>query len=127
MVQVVRCCLEHAASVAKTFLTCDAVVVDIKEPFPFRRKTLMPMPTGTQMPVPMPTRTRMPVPTQTPMPMRMRNPGDFLPNKWLWIHLVRVEILIYNGHHHPNHEFNAQLFRFWTNWFVESQLDLDYC
>ena len=30
--QVVRCCLEHAASVAKTFLTCDVVVVDIKEP-----------------------------------------------------------------------------------------------
>jgi chaperonin GroEL len=30
--QVVRCCLEHAASVAKTFITSDAVVVDIKEP-----------------------------------------------------------------------------------------------
>lgn len=30
--QVVRCCLEHAGSVAKTFLTSDAVVVDIKEP-----------------------------------------------------------------------------------------------
>lgn len=30
--QVVRCCLEHAASVAKTFLTSDVVVVDIKEP-----------------------------------------------------------------------------------------------
>jgi len=30
-VQVVRCCLEHAASVAKTFLTSDVVVVDIKE------------------------------------------------------------------------------------------------
>ena len=30
--QVVRCCLEHAASVAKTFLTSDAVVVEIKEP-----------------------------------------------------------------------------------------------
>ncbi|MCO5603097.1 hypothetical protein L7F22_057242 [Adiantum nelumboides] len=30
--KVVRCCLEHAASVAKTFLTSDAVVVDIKEP-----------------------------------------------------------------------------------------------
>lgn len=27
-----RCCLEHAASVAKTFITSDAVVVDIKEP-----------------------------------------------------------------------------------------------
>ncbi|KAJ0075223.1 hypothetical protein Patl1_34075 [Pistacia atlantica] len=32
--QVVRCCVEHAASVAKTFLTSDAVVVDIKEPEP---------------------------------------------------------------------------------------------
>ncbi|RWW20871.1 hypothetical protein BHE74_00003380 [Ensete ventricosum] len=32
--QVVRCCLEHAASVAKTFLTSDVVVVDIKEPEP---------------------------------------------------------------------------------------------
>jgi hypothetical protein len=30
--QVVRCCLEHAASVAKTFITSDAVVVDIKVP-----------------------------------------------------------------------------------------------
>lgn len=30
--QVVRCCLEHAASVAKTFLMSDVVVVDIKEP-----------------------------------------------------------------------------------------------
>ncbi|KAG0474604.1 hypothetical protein HPP92_014290 [Vanilla planifolia] len=29
--KVVRCCLEHASSVAKTFLTSDAVVVDIKE------------------------------------------------------------------------------------------------
>ncbi|KAI7739950.1 hypothetical protein M8C21_029352 [Ambrosia artemisiifolia] len=31
---VVRCCLEHASSVAKTFLTSDAVVVDIPEPEP---------------------------------------------------------------------------------------------
>ncbi|PPD93132.1 hypothetical protein GOBAR_DD09922 [Gossypium barbadense] len=30
--QVVRCCLEHAASVAKTFLMSDCVVVEIKEP-----------------------------------------------------------------------------------------------
>ena len=27
-----RCCLEDAASVAKTFITSDVVVVDIKEP-----------------------------------------------------------------------------------------------
>ncbi|MQL68241.1 hypothetical protein Taro_000501 [Colocasia esculenta] len=32
--KVVRCCLEHAASVSKTFLTSDVVVVDIKEPEP---------------------------------------------------------------------------------------------
>lgn len=32
--QVVRCCLEHAASVANSFLTSDAVVTDIKEPEP---------------------------------------------------------------------------------------------
>eukprot|EP00244_Chara_vulgaris_P000202 TRINITY_DN1031_c0_g1_i5.p1 TRINITY_DN1031_c0_g1~~TRINITY_DN1031_c0_g1_i5.p1 ORF type:complete len:410 (-),score=131.99 TRINITY_DN1031_c0_g1_i5:516-1667(-) len=32
--KVVRCCLEHAGSVAKTFLTSDCVVVDIKEPEP---------------------------------------------------------------------------------------------
>jgi len=30
--KVVRCCIEHAASVAKTFLTSDVVVTDIKEP-----------------------------------------------------------------------------------------------
>ncbi|GAB4842282.1 hypothetical protein Ancab_012252 [Ancistrocladus abbreviatus] len=32
--KVVRCCLEHAASVARTFLTSDAVVTEIKEPEP---------------------------------------------------------------------------------------------
>lgn len=32
--QVVRCCLEHASSVAKTFLMSDCVVVEIKEPEP---------------------------------------------------------------------------------------------
>ena len=32
LVQVVRCCLEHASSVAKTFLMSDCVVVEIKEP-----------------------------------------------------------------------------------------------
>nr|AKH05123.1 chaperonin-60 beta4 [California macrophylla] len=30
--KVVRCCLEHAAAVARTFLTSDVVVVDIKDP-----------------------------------------------------------------------------------------------
>ncbi|KAL8161420.1 hypothetical protein V2J09_012909 [Rumex salicifolius] len=32
--KVVRCCLEHAASVAKTFLTSDAVAVDVEESKP---------------------------------------------------------------------------------------------
>lgn len=32
--QVVRCCLEHAASVAKIFLTSDVVVTEIKEAEP---------------------------------------------------------------------------------------------
>lgn len=32
--KVVRCCLEHAASVAKTFLMSDCIVVEIKEPEP---------------------------------------------------------------------------------------------
>ncbi|XP_011009115.1 PREDICTED: chaperonin 60 subunit beta 4, chloroplastic isoform X2 [Populus euphratica] len=38
--KVVRCCLEHATSVAKTFLTSDAVVVDIREsdPLPMRKR-----------------------------------------------------------------------------------------
>ncbi|CAI9096374.1 OLC1v1032504C1 [Oldenlandia corymbosa var. corymbosa] len=53
--KVVRCCLEHAASVANTFLTSNAVVIDIKDPMPSslprRRMPRMPMP----MPMPMPT------------------------------------------------------------------------
>ncbi|KAH1106730.1 hypothetical protein J1N35_010498 [Gossypium stocksii] len=32
--KVVKCCLEHAALVAKTFLMSDCVVVEIKEPEP---------------------------------------------------------------------------------------------
>ncbi|CAN7043622.1 unnamed protein product, partial [Brassica oleracea var. botrytis] len=39
--KVVKCCLEHAASVAKTFLMSDCVVVEIKEPEP--------VPTGNPM------------------------------------------------------------------------------
>ncbi|KNA11415.1 hypothetical protein SOVF_135560 [Spinacia oleracea] len=42
--KVVRCCLEHAASVAKTFLTSDAVAVDIEEKRPFPRRPPMPPP-----------------------------------------------------------------------------------
>ncbi|KAK4479849.1 hypothetical protein RD792_015392 [Penstemon davidsonii] len=42
--KVVRCCLEHAASVATTFLTADAVVIEIKEPVSelIRRRRIMP-------------------------------------------------------------------------------------
>lgn len=50
--KVVRCCLEHAASVAKTFLTADAVVIDIKEPEPPKR-----------LREPVPKRKRKPMPT----------------------------------------------------------------
>lgn len=51
--KVVRCCLEHAASVAKVFLLSDAVVVDIKELNPISRR----MPRRKPMPpmAPMPT------------------------------------------------------------------------
>uniref|UniRef100_A0A2P2LEL5 Chaperonin 60 subunit beta 4ic isoform X1 n=2 Tax=Rhizophora mucronata TaxID=61149 RepID=A0A2P2LEL5_RHIMU len=48
--KVVRCCLEHAASVAKTFLTCDAIVVDIKELEPHPMRRTMPAPMKTKMP-----------------------------------------------------------------------------
>ncbi|KAG6759718.1 hypothetical protein POTOM_036205 [Populus tomentosa] len=50
--KVVRCCLEHATSVAKTFLTSDAVIVDIKEsdPLPMRRR----MPPVAPPPMPKP-------------------------------------------------------------------------
>uniref|UniRef100_A0A9I9D3C2 Chaperonin 60 subunit beta 4, chloroplastic n=1 Tax=Cucumis melo TaxID=3656 RepID=A0A9I9D3C2_CUCME len=41
--KVVRCCLEHAASVSKTFLTSDAVVVDMKESQLIPRRTPMPI------------------------------------------------------------------------------------
>lgn len=48
--KVVRCCLEHSASVAKTFLTADAVVVEIKQPVP-PRMMIKPMPTSGIGPV----------------------------------------------------------------------------
>ncbi|XP_061994896.1 chaperonin 60 subunit beta 4, chloroplastic isoform X2 [Rosa rugosa] len=61
--KVVRCCLEHAASVAKTFLLSDAVVVEIKElnTIPRRRPKppLPPMPQMPQMPQ---------MPPMSPMP-----------------------------------------------------------
>ncbi|OMO93643.1 Chaperonin Cpn60 [Corchorus capsularis] len=43
--KVVRCCLEHAASVAKTFLTSDAVVVNIVD-----TKEIKPIPKMPKMP-----------------------------------------------------------------------------
>ncbi|XP_057765632.1 chaperonin 60 subunit beta 4, chloroplastic-like isoform X2 [Salvia miltiorrhiza] len=50
--KVVRCCLENAASVAKTFLIADAVVVEIKEPFsPRMMRKPKPMPTSGVGPV----------------------------------------------------------------------------
>lgn len=43
--KVVRCCLEHAAAVAKTFLISDAVVIDIPQPVS-RQMRRPPMPTS---------------------------------------------------------------------------------
>ncbi|CAI0469669.1 unnamed protein product, partial [Linum tenue] len=48
--QVVRCCLEHSASVAKTFLTSDAVVLDITEKRSLPRTISMPSPPITSIP-----------------------------------------------------------------------------
>ncbi|XP_021762020.1 ruBisCO large subunit-binding protein subunit beta, chloroplastic-like isoform X2 [Chenopodium quinoa] len=59
--KVVRCCLENAASVAKTFLTSDAVAVDIKEKQPFpRRPPMPPIPMSGNLP---------PFSKRPPMPM----------------------------------------------------------
>lgn len=55
MEQVVRCCLENAASVAKTFLTADAVNVYIDEPAPKRMRE--PMPTSGNITLPQKKRT----------------------------------------------------------------------
>uniref|UniRef100_A0A0A8XYR9 Uncharacterized protein n=1 Tax=Arundo donax TaxID=35708 RepID=A0A0A8XYR9_ARUDO len=40
--KVVRCCIEHAAVVAKSFLTSDVVIVEAKEGKPIRIRPLMP-------------------------------------------------------------------------------------
>jgi len=40
--KVVRCCIEHAAVVAKSFLTSDVVVVEAKESKPVRVRPPMP-------------------------------------------------------------------------------------
>lgn len=51
LLQVVRCCIEHAASVAKAFLTSNAVVIDIKELQPIipQRKPNPMATSGTEM------------------------------------------------------------------------------
>lgn len=64
--QVVRCCLEHAASVAKTFLTSDAVVVDIKESEPMLGRKRMPSSADSHFSKKMPPtfqQRRKPIPT----------------------------------------------------------------
>ncbi|KAG6472780.1 hypothetical protein ZIOFF_070258 [Zingiber officinale] len=63
--KVVRCCLEHAASVAKGFLTSDLVVVDRKqtETAPMRVPAKRPLPMSKPMrppPMPSPNLMRMP-------------------------------------------------------------------
>ncbi|PQQ00026.1 chaperonin 60 subunit beta 4 chloroplastic isoform X1 [Prunus yedoensis var. nudiflora] len=81
--KVVRCCLEHAASVAKIFLTSDAVVVDIKETQPFPRRMPPKLPNiPRRMPPELPNiPRRMPpdlpnIPRRpTPMSMSMPNSG----------------------------------------------------
>jgi len=40
--KVVRCCIEHAAVVAKSFLTSDVVIVEAKESKPIRIRPPMP-------------------------------------------------------------------------------------
>ncbi|CAN4121980.1 unnamed protein product [Withania somnifera] len=44
--KVIRCCLEHAAAVSKTFLKSDAVVIDIPEPISRQIRRPLPMPTS---------------------------------------------------------------------------------
>ena len=121
MDQVVRCCLENAASVAKTFLTSDAVVVEIKEPPSLLRRLRMPMQmplppqmpmsTPTQMPVPMSPQMPMPMqmPKTKPMPMPMPNRGNF----------CLVKQVTVNKGLSTDDEFNALLFRFWTDALVK--------
>ncbi|ONI31206.1 hypothetical protein PRUPE_1G298500 [Prunus persica] len=81
--KVVRCCLEHAASVAKTFLTSDAVVVDIKETQPFPRRMPPKLPNiPRRMPPELPNiPRRMPpdlpnIPRRRPTPMSISMPNS---------------------------------------------------
>ncbi|CAN6550362.1 unnamed protein product [Malus baccata var. baccata] len=77
--KVVRCCLENASSVAKTFLTSDAVVVEIKETQPIPRGMPPKLPDIPRMPPPpppdlasIPRRRRRATP---PMPMPTTGAG----------------------------------------------------
>ncbi|KAH0991231.1 hypothetical protein GBA52_002714 [Prunus armeniaca] len=91
--KVVRCCLEHAASVAKTFLTSDAVVVDIKETQPFPRRVppkLPNIPRRTPPELPNIPR-RMPpdlrnIPRRRPTPMSMSMPNSVRPEASYDVH-----------------------------------------
>ncbi|CAI9259364.1 unnamed protein product [Lactuca saligna] len=61
--KVVRCCIEHATSVAKTFLTSDAVVIDMDGPVPEGMRPSKESPKPMPMPIPasdnsIPTRRR---------------------------------------------------------------------
>ncbi|CAD5168019.1 unnamed protein product, partial [Musa acuminata subsp. malaccensis] len=69
--KVVRCCLEHAAATAKTFLTSDLVVVDVKgtETISMRMPPRRPMPMSNMMQPPLPASKFMRMPGSYP-PLR---------------------------------------------------------
>ncbi|XP_068333398.1 ruBisCO large subunit-binding protein subunit beta, chloroplastic [Pyrus communis] len=70
--KVVRCCLENAASVAKTFLTSDAVVVEIKETQPIPKGMPPKLPDIPRMPPP-------PPPDLASIPRRRRRAAPPMP------------------------------------------------
>ncbi|BBG93562.1 TCP-1/cpn60 chaperonin family protein, partial [Prunus dulcis] len=79
--KVVRCCLEHAASVAKTFLTSDAVVVDIKETQPFPRRMPPKLPNiPRRMPPELPNIPRRMPPDLPNIPRRPTSMSMSMPN-----------------------------------------------
>ncbi|CAI8595606.1 unnamed protein product [Vicia faba] len=73
--KVVRCCIENAASVAKTFLTSNAVVIDRMElQPPLHRRRPMPMPRNPMPIMPRKPMTNMP---RKPMPSSGLGPIGF--------------------------------------------------
>ncbi|XP_058775590.1 ruBisCO large subunit-binding protein subunit beta, chloroplastic [Vicia villosa] len=72
--KVVRCCIENAASVAKTFLTSNAVVIDRMELQPSPRRKPMTMPRN---PMPIMPRKPMPIMPRKPMPSSGLGPLGF--------------------------------------------------